>query len=107
MKNLKLKNRDIVMKFPKTIRTYCPYCKKHTEHKVELAKKKPRRTLAIGQRRFLRKMKGYGSFPKENPRNREKSTKRVNIKLTCLECKKSHFIEGWRAKKFELTEKAK
>jgi large subunit ribosomal protein L44e len=95
------------MKFPKTIRTYCPYCKKHTEHKVELAKKKPRRTLAIGQRRFLRKMKGYGSFPKENPKNREKSTKRVNIKLTCLECKKSHFIEGWRAKKFELVEKEK
>jgi|YelNatPaOPRAMG01_1025707.scaffolds.fasta_scaffold19561_5 large subunit ribosomal protein L44e len=95
------------MKFPKTIRTYCPYCKKHTEHKVELAKKKPRRTLAIGQRRFLRKMKGYGSFPKENPKNREKSTRRVNIKLTCLECKKSHFIEGWRAKKFELVEKEK
>ena len=95
------------MKFPKTVRTYCPYCKKHTEHKVELAKKKPRRTLAIGQRRFLRKMKGYGSFPKENPKNREKSTRRVNIKLTCLECKKSHFIEGWRAKKFELVEKEK
>jgi large subunit ribosomal protein L44e len=95
------------MKFPKAIRTYCPYCKKHTEHKVELAKKKPRRTLAIGQRRFLRKMKGYGSFPKENPKNREKSTKRVNVKLICLGCKKSHFIEGWRAKKFELVEKEK
>jgi ribosomal protein L44E len=52
-------------------------------------------------------MKGYGSFPKENPKNREKSTKKVNIKLTCQECKKPHFIEGWRAKKFELVEKGK
>ena len=107
MKNLKLKNRGKIMKFPKIIRKHCPHCKRHTEHKVELVKKRPRRTLAIGQRRFLRKMKGYGSFPKENPKNREKSTKKVNIKLTCQECKKAHFIEGWRAKKFELVEKAK
>lgn len=107
MKNLKLRSRDIVMKFPKTIRTHCPYCKKHTMHKVELVKKRPRRTLAHGQRRFLRKMKGYGSFPKENPKNREKATKKVNLKLTCQECKKAHSIEGWRAKKFELVEKAK
>lgn len=105
MKNLKLRSRDIVMKFPKTIRTHCPYCKKHTMHKVELVKKRPRRTLAHGQRRFLRKMKGYGSFPKENPKNREKATKKVNLKLTCQECKKAHSIEGWRAKKFELVEK--
>jgi len=105
LKNLKLRSRDIVMKFPKTIRTHCPYCKKHTMHKVELVKKRPRRTLAHGQRRFLRKMKGYGSFPKENPKNREKATKKVNLKLTCQECKKAHSIEGWRAKKFELVEK--
>jgi len=95
------------MKFPKVIRTHCPYCGKHTEHKVELVKKKPRRTLAHGQRRFLRKMKGYGSFPKENPKNREKSTKRVNLKLTCQVCKKAHSIKGWRAKKFELVDKGK
>ncbi len=95
------------MKFPKTLRTYCPYCRKHTLHKVELVKKRPRRTLAHGQRRFLRKMKGYGSFPKENPKNREKATKKVNLKLTCQECKKAHSIKGWRAKKFELVEKEK
>jgi len=71
---------------------------------VELVKKKPRRTLSIGQRRFLRKMKGYGSFPKENPKNREKSVKKVNLKLTCSECKKAHSKIGWRAKKFQLVE---
>ena len=93
------------MKFPKEVRTYCPYCKKHTIHKVEIVKKKPRRTLAQGQRRFLRKMKGYGSFPKENPKGREKPTKKVDIRLRCTVCSKAHSIEGWRAKKFQLVKK--
>jgi large subunit ribosomal protein L44e len=89
------------VKFPKKVRKYCPYCRKHTEHTVELAKKKPRRKMAEGQRRFLRKLKGYGSFPREKP-DYEKPTKRVDIRLKCTECKKKHNIKGWRAKKFEL-----
>lgn len=56
------------MKIPKKQRKYCNYCRKHTEHTLEEAKKKPRRTLARSQRRFLRVMKGYGSFPKKNPK---------------------------------------
>jgi large subunit ribosomal protein L44e len=70
-------------------------------HTVETAKKKPRRKLAEGQRRFLRKMKGYGSFPKEKP-DYEKPTKRVDIRLKCKECGKKHSKKGWRTKKFEL-----
>ena len=93
------------MEYPREVKTYCPYCKRHTIHKVEIVKKKPRRTLAQGQRRFLRKMKGYGSFPKENPKGREKPTKRVDIRLRCTVCGKSHSIEGWRAKKFKLVKK--
>ncbi len=91
------------MKFPKRISAYCPNCKKHTEHTVELAKKKARRTVAEGQRRFLRKMLGYGSFPKENPKGREKPTKKLDIRFTCTVCKKTHTRgKGWRAKKFEI-----
>ena len=91
------------MKFPKKIRTYCPNCRKHTEHTVELSKKRPRRTDSQGQRRFLRKMLGYGSFPKENPKGREKPTKKLDIRFTCTVCKKAHTRgSGWRAKKFEL-----
>ena len=30
------------MKLKKTVKRHCPYCKKHTEHKVALAKKKGR-----------------------------------------------------------------
>ena len=92
------------MEFPKKVRTYCPYCKKHTEHEVEIAKKRPRRKLAQGQRRFLRKMKGYGSFPKENPKGRGKPTRKVDLRFKCTECGKKHMHgKGFRVKKLELT----
>lgn len=90
------------MKFPKTIRTYCPSCKQHQTHTVELVKKKSRRTLAQGQRRFLRKLKGYTSFPRPQP-DYEKVTKKVDIRYKCTVCGKKHTRgSGWRAKKFEL-----
>ena len=91
------------MKMPKKQKRYCPFCKKHTEHSVEEAKRRPRRTMARGQRRFLRKLAGYGSFPKENPKGREKPTRKLDLRYTCLECKKKHSIgEGFRVKKLEF-----
>jgi large subunit ribosomal protein L44e len=91
------------MKFPKTVTTYCKYCKKHTLQNVEIAKRKTRRTLAQGQRRFLRKLKGYTSFPKENPGDRNKPTKMLDLRYKCTVCGKSSTRKsGWRAKKFEL-----
>lgn len=91
------------MKMPKQQRKYCPNCRKHTLHTVEEAKRKSRRTLSKGQRRFLRKMKGYGSFPKENPKGREKPTRKLDLRYKCSECKKSHSIGlGFRVKKLEF-----
>jgi large subunit ribosomal protein L44e len=91
------------MKFPKTLYIFCPYCKKHTEHEVEIAKKRPRGSLTHGQRIFKRKMKGYGSFPKEKPTGREKPTKKVDLRFKCLTCGKRHTRgKGWRVKKFEI-----
>lgn len=91
------------MKFPKQLNIYCQFCKKHTMHTAELAKKKPRRTMAQGQRRFLRKMLGYGSFPKENPKGREKPTKKIDLRFKCSVCGKKHMKgAGFRVKKFEL-----
>lgn len=90
------------MKFPKKVRTYCPSCKKHTEHTVEMAKKKPRRADAQGQRRYLRKLLGYTSFPRPKP-DYEKATKKLDLRFKCKECGKKHERgQGWRAKKFEL-----
>ncbi len=90
------------MKFPQKLRIYCPKCRKHTEHTVETAKKKPRRTMAHGQRIFLRKLKGYGSFPREKP-DYEKSSRRVDLRFKCTVCgRKTMHGAGWRAKKFEI-----
>ncbi len=91
------------MKFPKTLKAYCPNCKKHTEHTVEVTKKRPRGTLTHGMRRFNRKLKGYGSFPKENPKGRQKSAVKLDLRYTCKICKKAHTRgKGWRSKKFEI-----
>lgn len=91
------------MILPKLQRRFCPYCKKHTEHIVEIAKRKQRRKLAKSQRRFLRKLKGYGSFPKENPKGREKPTKKLDLRYKCNECGKKHTIgKGFRVKKIEF-----
>ena len=92
------------MKIPKIQRRYCPKCRKHTEHTVEEAKRRPRRQDTKSQRRFLRKMKGYGSCPKENPKGREKPTKKLDFRYKCGVCGKKHSIgEGFRAKKIEMT----
>jgi large subunit ribosomal protein L44e len=96
------------MIYPKQVRIYCPNCKKHTIHTVEQAKRRTRRKVAVGQRRFLRKMEGYHSFPKENPKGREKPTKRIDLRFKCSECGKKHGKgSGFRAKKFELKKKDK
>ena len=90
------------MKIPKKQKRYCRYCKKHTEHTLSEAKRRPRRKVARGQRRFLRKMKGYGSFPKENPKGREKPTRKTDFRYECSVCKKSQTVgTGFRIKKIE------
>ncbi|MBI2542572.1 MAG: 50S ribosomal protein L44e [Candidatus Aenigmarchaeota archaeon] len=90
------------MKFPQTLRTYCIYCKKHTMHTVEISKKRTRGSMTQGQRRYQRKLKGYGSFPRPKP-DHEKVTKKVDLRYKCSECGKKHMRgQGWRAKKFEL-----
>lgn len=92
------------MEVPKFQRRYCNYCRRHTEHEVKKVRaRKVKRPLAIGQRRFKRKLKGYGSFPKPNPRDRAKPTKKLDLRYLCKECGKAHPIgRGFRIKKFEL-----
>lgn len=91
------------MKFPQKSNMYCPTCKKHTEHTVEIAKKKPRGALTHGMRIFDRKMLGYGSFPRENPKGREKSTRKLDLRFKCSKCGKKHLHgKGFRIKKFEI-----
>lgn len=97
----------IIMKYPKIVRRYCPTCRKHTEFEVKREKVgRKRRTDAQGQRRFNRKLKGFGSFPRPNPKDRQKPTRKVDLRFKCKECKKTHVIgKGFRVKKFEIIKK--
>lgn len=98
------------MKFPKVIRTYCSHCRRHTEHTIGLVKKKARskaHPMSRSAKRFKRKLKGYGSFPRPNPKGEGKPTKKIDLRLKCKECGKMHTKTGFRIKKFELVAKEK
>lgn len=92
------------MKYPKTTRTLCPTCKTHTTHKVVVVKKRARSKAhpdSQSQKRFKRKLKGYGSFPRPKPKGEGKIVKKLDIRLKCEQCGKSHTKAGFRVKKFE------
>jgi len=93
------------MKIPKTIVTYCPRCHIHTEHSVSIYKHGKRRTLAQGQRRYLRKQEGYGSKRKPEQKRFAKITKKVVLKLKCNKCGYIIHRKGIRLKRAELAEK--
>lgn len=91
------------MIIPKKQKKFCKYCRKYTEMTVEIAKRRPRKKDSKSQRSFLRKFKGYGSFPKPNPQGREKPTRKVDLRYKCPECGKRQIIgTGYRIKKVEI-----
>ncbi|OYT40651.1 MAG: 50S ribosomal protein L44e [Desulfurococcales archaeon ex4484_58] len=92
------------MRIPKVIVTYCPRCRKHTEHTVTIYKHGKRRSLAEGERRYAAKKKGYGSKRKSEQKRFAKVTKKIVLKLKCRECGYILHREGIRMKKYELVE---
>jgi len=92
------------MEIPKIQKKYCPYCKKHTSNTVrKIRVGRSRRKMAEGERRVIRKKKGFGSFPKSNPKGRAKPTRKLDLRYKCKECGKEHTIgKGFRIKKFEF-----
>lgn len=104
------------MKIPKTQKRYCPFCKKHSEHKVvhqkfkglnkihtqtrgsQVRAKKRGRRAGIGN-------KGRFSRPAVAKRKMTgaKTSKKTDLRLTCQECKKTHVQrKSKRSKKIEL-----
>ena len=90
------------LKIPATIRTYCPRCRKHTEHKVTLYKKGKDRALAIGARRHERELHGYGGQKYPIQRKKAKLTQKQTLKLICKECGYTIHKKGIRLKKLEI-----
>lgn len=59
--------------------------------------------MAQGQRRYLKKLEGYGSFPRPKPEH-EKATKKLDLRYKCSICGKRHTKgQGFRIKKFKIT----
>jgi large subunit ribosomal protein L44e len=102
------------MKLKKTANRYCPFCRKHTEMKVSLAKKRGRnaahplsrgsesRVMRRGLRRGVGNL-GRFSKPPKPKMSGKKLSKKSDIRYTCKICNKTHTQRrGFRAKKLEL-----
>lgn len=90
------------MKVPRTMRTYCPRCKTHTEFTVSIYKAGKRRGAKLGERRQAKRKKGYGGQKFPLQRNQVKTTKKQSLKIQCKECGYTTQRRGVRLKKMEV-----
>lgn len=94
------------MKIPATINTYCPKCNKHTAQKAKEYKvKKARGSLSWGERKFIKKTKGYKSSIGGTHKRFKQSQKQV-VMLECPQCKKKRpFVFRHAKTKIEIKKK--
>lgn len=101
------------MKKPKLMKRLCPYCKKHTDHKVAAAKKKAGSSLSQGSKYRVMKRgraRGHGNHGRFSraaitkwKMTGKKATKKTDFRYTCSVCNKAHMQKkGIRAKKVEF-----
>ena len=99
---------------PKSKKRYCPYCKKHTDHKVGQSKKRAASSLSAGSKYRMKKRgkcTGTGNQGKISKgamtkwkRYGKKASKKTDLRYQCNVCKKSHTQNhGFRARKLEFT----
>ena len=102
------------MKLKKERNRYCPYCKKHTLHKISQAKKKAASSLSYGSKYRARargKARGLGNLGRYSKpaitkfkMTGKKATKKTDLRYECKECKKIHVQrKGFRARRVEFT----
>jgi len=97
-----LSNRE-TMKFPKEIRTNCPWCGKHTIHSVALYKRGKERAGSWGARRQAGRKRGYGGQKFPELIRTAKTTKKATLKLHCKECNREMMRDGIRLRKAEIS----
>lgn len=101
------------MKIPKTMKRFCPTCRKHTEQKVSQNKKRNPSSLKRGSKYRARKRgaaRGTGNLGRYSKpavtkfkRAGAKNTKKTDLRYTCTVCKKTSSQRyGIRAKRVEL-----
>ncbi len=103
------------MKLPKQMRRLCPYCRKHTVHKVTIVKKHAASALKHGSKiraRLRGKARGFGGWGRYSKpavtqwkMTGSKVSKKADIRFQCEKCKKMHPKRAtFRAKKVEVQE---
>ena len=75
------------MKIPGEMKAYCKHCNAYTLHKVKMQSKGKSRTLAEGNRKHNKKLKGHGG-KRAGKVPVKKQGKRQVVVLICQECKK-------------------
>ena len=102
------------MKIPKMIKRLCKFCKKHTEQKVVISKKRtpgsahPMAQFAKKRTHFGKGKGNLGKYGSKPPVSKfkmtgKKSTKKLDFRYECKNCKKmSVQAGGIRTKKLEL-----
>ena len=101
------------MKVPKMMKRLCPYCKKHTEHKVTQNKKKNASSLTYGSKIRAKRRgqaRGTGNLGRYSKpavskfkSTGKKTSKKTDFRYECKECKKKHVQKsGIRAKRVEF-----
>ena len=101
------------MKLPKSIKRFCPKCKKHTMQKVIIVKRKSPSSLKYGSKVRARRRgraRGKGSLGRYSKpavskwkMTGKKPTKKTDLRYQCSVCNKSSTQrKGMRIKKLEL-----
>ncbi|GEQ67802.1 hypothetical protein JCM33374_g1467 [Metschnikowia sp. JCM 33374] len=96
-----------IVNVPDPRRTFCKgkECRKHTQHKVTQHKAGKASLFAQGKRRYDRKQPGCGGQTKPGFHKKAKTTKKLVLRLECVNCKTKaqlslkrckHFGTGWR-----------
>jgi len=104
------------MKVPKLVKRYCPYCKKHTEHKITMVSSGGKRGALkrggksrIMKRGYWRGMGSHGKYSKPaigKWKRKTKATKKSNFLYTCKVCGKGKGQKkGIRSSKITFKEK--
>ncbi len=98
------------MKIPSRMRTFCPNCNKHTSQDVKVEKPRQRGGgMSQGSRRSARwtsRIGNHGRYSRRPIAARNmtsKTTKKVDLRITCSECGKKWIRSRPRARRTEIT----
>jgi large subunit ribosomal protein L44e len=98
-----------MVKIPETMYKYCPNCGKHVTMQVKQEKTARRKTgMSAMARRVKRKRRGYGNKgrysrrPVTQTKMASKTSKKVDLRLTCPDCSKKWVLSYPRTKRVEM-----